>query len=322
MTMPVLKLNTQPAAQGAIAPKPAAVVPSTTTSSKNPTAAQPQAGSSSGCSGPEPAAPVPEPLSPQFRPISTTPIPPPTIPSFASGRQTFTHREHPPQVESVPQPPPPEPIDFRDNVDVIALESAILLLQRQKRQAEEDIRHLRRIKEEAIAKPSDFVRDLTTGRVGGGGGGQQAATGGAEDDDEDSDDEREDGNGGEASDNGLKPSPMEVPSSGKGKAAAGSSSSAAAASEPSWSTLPKPQDVVRMPAINWSKYAVVGESLDKLHSEQLARPTLGTPGAVGANGTYEFKAGPNPDDGKWVGVSAPYDPLKDKLKPKAAKRGG
>ncbi|KUI54029.1 hypothetical protein VP1G_01455 [Cytospora mali] len=323
--MPVLKLDTQAAAQGATLPKPVAPT------GKNPTPGQ-AAGTSSGSgsgsgSGPEPAAPVPEPLSPQFRPISTTPIPPPTIPSFASGRQTFTHREHPPQVESVPPPPPPEPIDFRDNVDVIALESAILLLQRQKKQAEEDIRQLRRIKEEAIAKPSDFVQDLATGRVGGGGGGggadQQGAAGDADDDDDDSDEEEreEDGNSGEASENGLKPSPMEASTSSKGKAAAGSSNPAAAP-QPSWTTLPKPQDVVRMPAINWSKYAVVGESLDKLHSEQLARPTLGTPAMVGANGTYEFKGGPNPDDGKWIGVSAPYDPLKDKLKPKGAKRGG
>lgn len=324
--MPVLKVNTQATSQGATAPKQ--VVPT----SRNPTPAQ--AGSSSG-SGSEPAAPVPEPLSPQFRPISTTPIPPPTIPSFASGRQSYTHREHPPQVESVPPPPPPpEPIDFKDNVDVIALESAILLLQRQKRQAEEDIRQLRRIKEDATAKPSDFVRDLATGRVGG--GGDQSPTGDTYEDDEDSDEEREDegaeegGNVGQATatDTGLGPSPMAAPTSSKGKAAAGSSSSdassrnPAAVPQPSWKTLPKPQDVVRMPAINWSKYAVVGESLDRLHGEQLARPTLGTPAVVGANGTYEFRGAPNPDDGRWVGVSAPYDPLKDKLKPKGVKRGG
>lgn len=343
MTMPVLKLNTQAAAQSAaaaaVAPRPAAPPtgknpPAAPTPSPAPTAhAQAQAGpSSSSASGPagEPAAPVPEPLSPQFRPISTTPIPPPTIPSFASGRQAFTHREHPPQVEFLPQPPPPEPIDFRDNVDVIALESAILLLQRQKRQAEEDIRQLRRVKEEAIAKPSDFVRDLATGRVGGGGDQGAAENVGEDDDDDDNDDSDEEGGtgdgtrtgtGGETSDSGLRPSPMEASTSRKGKAAA-SSSNPAAAPQPSWTTLPKPQDVVRMPAINWSKYAVVGESLDKLHTEQVARPTLGTPAVMGARGTYELSGGSNPDDGQWVGVSAPYDPLTDKLKPKGTKRGG
>lgn len=271
----------------------------------------------------EPAAPVPEPLSPQFRPIhSTTPIPPPTIPTFH--RQTFTHKQHPPQVQSVPQPPPPEPVDFNENVDVIALESAILLLQRQKQQAEEDIRQLQRIKQDATRKPAEFVQDLASGKVGQ--GPQAVAPNGAvgddedEDDDNDNDDEDEDEesgaeseerDGGEASSSGLGPSPMKAP--GKGKAPAPQPRQPP---PPSWANLPTPQDVVRMPAINWSKYAVVGESLDKLHREQVAKPTLGTPGTVAANGkAYEFKGGPNPDDGKKsVGISAPYDPLHDKIK--------
>lgn len=264
----------------------------------------------------EPTAPVPEPLSPQFRPIhSTTPIPPPTIPTFH--RQTFTHKQHPPQVQSIPQPPPPEPVDFNENVDVIALESAILLLQRQKQNAEDDIRQLQRIKQEATRKPAEFVQDLASGKVGQGpqavappsGGGDDDDDEDEDDDDEDesSDDEMEDRGGGEASSSGLGPSPMKV--SGKGKAAA-------APPQPSWANLPTPQDVVRMPAINWSKYAVVGESLDKLHREQLAKPTLGTPATVAADGkAYEFKGGPNPEDGKKsVGIAAPYDPLHDKIK--------
>lgn len=264
----------------------------------------------------EPTAPVPEPLSPQFRPIhSTTPIPPPTIPTFH--RQTFTHKQHPPQVQSIPQPPPPEPVDFNENVDVIALESAILLLQRQKQNAEDDIRQLQRIKQEATRKPAEFVQDLASGKVGQGPQAVAPPSGGGDDDDdedededdedESSDDEMEDRGGGEASSSGLGPSPMKV--SGKGKAAA-------APPQPSWANLPTPQDVVRMPAINWSKYAVVGESLDKLHREQLAKPTLGTPATVAADGkAYEFKGGPNPEDGKKsVGIAAPYDPLHDKIK--------
>ncbi|KAJ0121379.1 hypothetical protein J7T55_008543 [Diaporthe amygdali] len=275
----------------------------------------------------EPAAPVPEPLSPQFRPIhSTTPIPPPTIPTFH--RQTFTHKQHPPQVEAIPQPPPPEPVDFSENVDVIALESAILLLQRQKQQAEEDIRQLQRIKQEAVKKPAEFVQDLASGKVGQGPQGAAPISSGAnededdsedddEDEDEDDDDEGSDAemagqDGGQASSSGLGPSPMKA--SGKGKAAAAPQPQQRP--QPSWTNLPTPQDVVRMPAINWSKYAVVGESLDKLHSEQLTRPTLGMPATVGADGkAYEFKGEPNPDDGKKsVGIAAPYDPLHDKIK--------
>jgi hypothetical protein len=43
---------------------------------------------------------------------------------------------------------------------------------------------------------------------------------------------------------------------------------------PSW---PGPQNVYRMPPINWAKYQVVGPSLDKLHDEQVRRPVLGQP---------------------------------------------
>jgi hypothetical protein len=277
----------------------------------------------------EPAAPVPEPLSPQFRPIhSTTPIPPPTIPTFH--RQTFTHKQHASQIESVPQaPPPPQPVDFSENVDVIALESAILLLQRQKQKAEEDIRQLQRIKNEAVRKPAEFVRDLASGKVGqgpqgalpnsgGGGAGDDESSSSSsssdeEDEDGESDAEIEDQEGGEASSSGLKPSPMKA--SGKGKATA-AAPPPPRQEPPPWTNLPTPQDVVRMPTINWSKYAVVGDSLDKLHREQLAKPTRGTPATLAADGrAYEFKGGPNPDDGKKsTGIAAPYDPLHDKIK--------
>ena len=67
--------------------------------------------------------------------------------------------------------------------------------------------------------------------------------------------------------------------------------------------LPRPQNVFRMPPINWAKYHVVGDSLDKMHEEQRARPTLGQPGQ------------PNqPDSGPpappYV-MAAPYSPLKE-----------
>lgn len=39
--------------------------------------------------------------------------------------------------------------------------------------------------------------------------------------------------------------------------------------------IPGAQNVVRMPPVNWSKYHIVGESLDKLHEEQRARPSEG-----------------------------------------------
>lgn len=46
--------------------------------------------------------------------------------------------------------------------------------------------------------------------------------------------------------------------------------------EPSkFDDIPGPQNVVRCPPINWSKYHIVGEPLDKLHEEQRRKPTPG-----------------------------------------------
>lgn len=79
-----------------------------------------------------------------------------------------------------------------------------------------------------------------------------------------------------------------------------------------WTPLPKPQDVVRCPPINWSQYAVVGESLDKLHAEQVSRPTQGTPAVIGQNGVFEFKGGDGTQE-PYPGPAAPYNPAKDKI---------
>lgn len=40
---------------------------------------------------------------------------------------------------------------------------------------------------------------------------------------------------------------------------------------------PSAQNVYRMPPINWAKYHVVGDALDKLHGDQRRRPVLGQP---------------------------------------------
>ncbi|KAK3996832.1 hypothetical protein QBC44DRAFT_316654 [Cladorrhinum sp. PSN332] len=94
-----------------------------------------------------------------------------------------------------------------------------------------------------------------------------------------------------------------------------------------WRNLPKPQNVVRCPPINWSQYGVVGESLDKLHAEQLVAPTPGAPVVLGPGGTYEFKAGDSQTGTstsqkpqRLVGIAAPYVPARDRLEKKG--RGG
>jgi hypothetical protein len=80
----------------------------------------------------------------------------------------------------------------------------------------------------------------------------------------------------------------------------------------SWSSLPKPQNIVRCPPVNWSQYAVVGESLDKLHAEQISHPAAGAPATIGPQGTYEFKAS-EPAGERYEGVAVPFDPRKDKI---------
>ena len=159
-------------------------------------------------------------------------------------------------------PPPPEPIEFESNPDVIALRSAISVLQVQRKRAVEDIQTLSKAMDQAVEEPEAFVKDLVAGRTQG------------------------------------QPTQTKA-----------------------WSSLPKPQNVVRSPPINWTQYAVVGDSLEKLHAEQVAQPTQGSPATVGANGMFEFKAGDGKQE-KYAGVAAQYMPGKDKIdrKPSRGKK--
>lgn len=69
--------------------------------------------------------------------------------------------------------------------------------------------------------------------------------------------------------------------------------------------IPSAQNVVRMPHVNWTKYHIVGESLDKLHKEQRARPVAGQP-------LRDEDMRPRERAPESV-IAAPYDPWKDKL---------
>lgn len=97
--------------------------------------------------------------------------------------------------------------------------------------------------------------------------------------------------------------------------------------KPAWRKLPKPQTVVRCPPVNWSQYAVVGESLDKLHAEQVAAPTPGAPLVLGPGGTYEFNSNSlgqqeSERPQKLVGIAAPYVPGRDKIDSDRKGKGG
>ena len=94
-----------------------------------------------------------------------------------------------------------------------------------------------------------------------------------------------------------------------------------------WASLPGKQNVVRCPPINWAQYAVVGESLDKLHREQQARPVQGQPAVLAAAAptadhqqqalSFEFRGAADPGTQEpYLGVAAPYDPLRDRVERK------
>lgn len=82
-----------------------------------------------------------------------------------------------------------------------------------------------------------------------------------------------------------------------------------------WPPLPARQNVVRMPAINWSQYAVVGESLDKLHEDQRKNPVDGAPQILGPDGRVKAAEG-GKQRGQPAVIAAPYDAFKDKIEKK------
>lgn len=117
----------------------------------------------------------------------------------------------------------------------------------QKQQSLRDIQTLDRLKQAAAEDPEDFARDLAAGRL-------RTADSGAviqfsEDDAMDTTEDSE----------GPKQTQGDGPTPSK------------------FGRIPAPQNVVRTPPINWAKYQVVGEPLDRMHEEQLRRPNPGEP---------------------------------------------
>lgn len=232
-------------------------------------------------------------------------------------------------------------MDFENNPDVLALKSSITILQLQRARATADMQALNRAKTAALADPEAFVADLAAGRISMGDNAPTlfgSATGAAPnndrmdvDDDEDEEedysssdsDSDSDGEDLEDGDGRTKikqeegtASPPRTRGRKKKEKKGGQAGPAA------WRQLPKPQNVVRCPPINWSQYGVVGESLDKLHAEQVAAPTPGAPVVLEQGGTYEFKAGDTSGEKvqRLVGIAAPYVPGRDKLDKKG--KGG
>lgn len=182
----------------------------------------------------------------------------------AAGLSAFQQQE--PAVRPPPMPvkpePAPVPISESDNPDVIALRSAISVLQLQKQKALKDIKTLDEMKKAAMADPEGFAQELMAGRLS-----QEQQTSFVDTHlppEQDGDEEEHSPNG-------------------------------------KFGKIPNPQNVVRMPPINWAKYHIVGEPLDRMHEEQRSRPVPGEP-----------RKDPNQRALEHF-VAAPYRPLTDKI---------
>lgn len=205
------------------------------------------------------------------------------------------------------EPPQSVPISESTNPDAIALRAAMSVLQLQRQQALRDMETLQTQKKAAVADPEAFARDVISGKIKARGmrnilgpvGELQHELSGA--------DPRREGepNGGptdvaedavemdEAEDEGDKHMAERI-----------------------FGEIPSAQNVVRMPPINWTKYHIVGESLDKLHEEQRSRPVAGQP-------LRDRDLKPKQRAPEHV-IASPYDPFKDKMdvKEKGRTRSG
>lgn len=109
---------------------------------------------------PPPVSPLTPTLPPARLPDATPqqPLPSPLARPF------LTHSSQPDAVAAV-APPPPTLVDFDTNPDVIALRSAISVLQVQKKRAAADLQSLAKARDAALDDPDAFVRDLAAGKV-------------------------------------------------------------------------------------------------------------------------------------------------------------
>lgn len=187
----------------------------------------------------------PSPIAPPYSPI--TPVMSTT--DLAATNESYPY--HPPA--EAPKPPPPVPFSENDNPDTMALQSAISILQIQRQQSLQDMKTLQEQKIIATADPEGFVRAVAAGEL------KTTRSGGV-----------------------IAGPILDLPGDGL---ANGDSDEAAKADKGNrneqpqkrskFDDIPGPQNVVRCPPINWAKYHIVGEPLDRLHEEERRRPTPG-----------------------------------------------
>ena len=232
--------------------------------------------------------------------------PPPPRPSYAlppqiSNSGTLLPTTRPPPTVQMSEPPQPVPISESTNPDAIALRAAMSILQLQRQQALRDMQTLEKQKEAAVANPEDFARDVASGKIKARGMRDVLGPVGEMSDGVNGLKHRHRGElEGVVADDAKDDEEMEDSEDEDGRSTAGTHSAVC--------EIPSEQNVVRMPPINWAKYHIVGESLDKLHAEQRSRPVAGQP-------LRDEDLKPRQRAPEHV-IASPYDPWRDKLEVK------
>lgn len=190
----------------------------------------------------------------------------------------------PPPTATFRQQPPSVPISESENPDAIALRSAISLLQLQREKSKRDLKALEDLKAAAVQDPHAFVRSLQEQRKEAAGKPRDMLTPTLAD----------------IADLAASESAQGHPVEKDGVRKDSTQVEGPIPDKPTFPPVPQPQNVVRCPPVNWAKYHIVGEPLDKMHEEQKRYPGASEPPRA-QNGA---RAPPHR-------VAAPYSPFTD-----------
>jgi hypothetical protein len=152
------------------------------------------------------------------------------------------------------------PISESENPDAIALRSAISLLQLQREKSKRDLKALQDLKTAAISDPQAFAQSLQAQRSQPLNPDADVLTPTLSN----SPSPASGGTGDRGNDTRKDSAGVEVEDMGKD-------------AKPNFAPLPQPQNIIRCPPVNWAKYHVVGEPLDKMHEEQKKWPGASEP---------------------------------------------
>ncbi|KAF1837473.1 hypothetical protein BDW02DRAFT_491284 [Decorospora gaudefroyi] len=193
--------------------------------------------------------------------------------------QTRPRPAPPPTATFRPQPPSVA-ISESDNPDAIALRSAISLLQLQREKSRRDLKALEELKAAAVSDPQAFARSLQEQRTQASQSYQDILT---------------------PTLSGLTDSPCSDEEQTKSaEARKDSTDREAMTGPPAFPPIPQPQNIVRCPPVNWEKYHIIGEPLDKIHEEQKKWPGSAEPPRTKSG----QRAPPH-------SITAPYSPFTD-----------